>query len=92
MAARVKELSSEVHRMAHHLHPAKLDQLGLVAAARGFCRELSQKSGLRVKFMVMSDDGSCARALIADGDIINGDLPVENSESQLFQRAREVLI
>jgi signal transduction histidine kinase len=50
MATRVKELSSEVHRMAYELHPAKLEQLGLVAAARGYCRELSQKSGLQVTF------------------------------------------
>ena len=50
MAARVKDLSSEVHRMAHQLHPAKLDQLGLVPAARGFCRELSEKTGLRIDF------------------------------------------
>jgi signal transduction histidine kinase/ligand-binding sensor domain-containing protein len=48
MANRVKELSSEVHRMAYELHPAKLDQLGLVAAARSYCRELEQKSGVRI--------------------------------------------
>ncbi|MFN0067610.1 MAG: two-component regulator propeller domain-containing protein, partial [Limisphaerales bacterium] len=50
MASRVKELSTEVHRMAYDLHPAKLDQLGLVAAARGCCRELAQQSGLKIAF------------------------------------------
>jgi signal transduction histidine kinase len=38
-SARVKSLSSDVHRLSHELHPAKLEQLGLVAALRGFCRE-----------------------------------------------------
>jgi len=50
MASRVKELSTEVHRMAYELHPAKLDQLGLEAAARSYCRELAQQSGLRIEF------------------------------------------
>lgn len=50
LAAQVKELSSDVHRMAYALHPAKLDQLGLVAAARGLCREVTQQSGLRIDF------------------------------------------
>jgi signal transduction histidine kinase len=50
IATRVKELSTEVHRMAYELHPAKLDQLGLVSAARGFCRELSKQSGVRIEF------------------------------------------
>jgi signal transduction histidine kinase len=33
-------LSSGVHRLSHELHPAKLEQLGLVAAVRGFAKEL----------------------------------------------------
>jgi signal transduction histidine kinase len=45
-----RELSSDVHRLAYQLHPAKLDQLGLVAAVGGLCRDLSEKSGLRVDF------------------------------------------
>ncbi|MCL4787920.1 MAG: hypothetical protein KJ070_14190 [Verrucomicrobia bacterium] len=59
MATRVKELSTEVHRMAYELHPAKIDQLGLVAAARGFCRELSKQSGVSVQF----DAGEFPRAI-----------------------------
>jgi PAS domain S-box-containing protein len=51
MAGRVKEMSSDVHKMSYQLHPAKLDQLGLVAATRSFCRELSQQSGIRVEFV-----------------------------------------
>ena len=50
VATRVKELSTEVHRMAYELHPAKIDQLGLVAAARGLCRELSQQTGMKIEF------------------------------------------
>ncbi|MBP9902525.1 MAG: PAS domain-containing protein [Verrucomicrobia bacterium] len=46
----VKHLSSDVHRLAHELHPAKLDQLGLVAAARGFCRELAATHEIAITF------------------------------------------
>jgi signal transduction histidine kinase len=62
LASRVKELSTEVHRLAYELHPAKLDQLGLVAAARGFCRELGRKSGLRIAF----EPGDFPRDIPAD--------------------------
>ena len=50
MAAQLRELSTEVHQLAYQLHPAKLDQLGLVTAARSWCRDLSQQSGLTIDF------------------------------------------
>jgi len=46
----VKTLSAEVHRLSHDLHPAKLDQLGLVAAVKGFCKELAQVHELAIEF------------------------------------------
>ena len=46
----VKHLSSDIHRLAHELHPAKLDQLGLVAAARGFCKELAAAHQIATEF------------------------------------------
>ena len=50
VATHITELSSEVHKLSYRLHPAKLDQLGLVAAARSFCRELTQQSGIKIEF------------------------------------------
>jgi signal transduction histidine kinase len=44
LSARAKTLSGEVHRLSHGLHPSKLERLGLVAAIRGFCRELEAGS------------------------------------------------
>ena len=38
LSGHVKDLSSSVHRLSHELHPAKLEQLGLVAAVRGLCQ------------------------------------------------------
>jgi signal transduction histidine kinase len=48
LCARVKQLSSAVHELSHNLHPSKLEQLGLAAAIRGLCKELSQGHGLRI--------------------------------------------
>jgi signal transduction histidine kinase len=48
----VRELASDVHRFAHQLHPAKLDQLGLATAVRSWCRVLSQQSGLHIEAAV----------------------------------------
>jgi PAS domain S-box-containing protein len=50
MAGRVREMSTNVHKLSYQLHPAKLDQLGLVVAARTFCREVSLQSGIAVHF------------------------------------------
>ena len=46
----VKDLSSSVHRLSHELHPAKLEQLGLVAAVRGFCREIGATHKIVIEF------------------------------------------
>ena len=50
IASQVHGLSSEVHRLSYHLHPAKLDQLGLVVAARTFCREVAMQSKTHIRF------------------------------------------
>jgi signal transduction histidine kinase len=49
-STQVKGLSSEVHRLSHDLHPAKLDQLGLVAAVSGFCKEFALAHELAIEF------------------------------------------
>jgi signal transduction histidine kinase len=43
-------LSKDVHRLSHELHPAALEQLGLVVAARALCAEFSKKQGVEVCF------------------------------------------
>jgi PAS domain S-box-containing protein len=49
-SARTKELSAEVHRLSHGLHPAKLEQLGLASAIGGFCREVQAGGAIAVSF------------------------------------------
>ncbi len=51
IASQVQNLSAEVHKLSYRLHPAKLDQLGLLAAARSFCHELSKQCGVEVEFV-----------------------------------------
>jgi signal transduction histidine kinase len=41
LSIQVKKLSTFVHALSHQLHPAKLEQLGLVKSLRSLCRELS---------------------------------------------------
>ena len=49
-SAQVKRLSADVHRLSHELHPAKLEQLGLVAAVRGFCKEFAAAHEMAIEF------------------------------------------
>ena len=46
----IDRLSSDVHRISHQLHPAKLEQLGLVSALRGFCREIGHAHEIKIDF------------------------------------------
>jgi len=50
LLAQIRHLSSSVHDLSHQLHPSKLDQLGLVAAIGGLCRELTHTHGLKIEF------------------------------------------
>lgn len=50
LTQQLQRLSSDVHRISHELHPAKLNQLGLASALRGFCREISKTRGINVQF------------------------------------------
>jgi PAS domain S-box-containing protein len=73
-SAQVRGLSSGVHRLSHELHPAKLEQLGLAAAVRGFCKELSAAHKIAVEFAphevprVLPDDiALCLYRIVQEG-------------------------
>jgi len=45
---RVSELESDVQALSHRLHSSKLEYLGLEAATRGFCREVSERQHVKI--------------------------------------------
>jgi PAS domain S-box-containing protein len=48
--SQVQSLARDMRRMSHDLHPARLEQLGLVSAVRGLCEELSSGHGATIRF------------------------------------------
>jgi signal transduction histidine kinase len=50
VAERLGEIASDVHRLAYRLHPFKLEYLGLIAAARGFCQEIATAHEITIEF------------------------------------------
>ncbi len=50
LALQARKLSSQVQTLSHQLHPAQLTHLGLVAASRSLCNEVSKASGVRIEF------------------------------------------
>jgi len=48
--ASAQNLSSDIQRISYNLHPSKLDHLGLVAAVKGLCHEVSVHRELAVDF------------------------------------------
>jgi signal transduction histidine kinase len=47
---RVHEIASDTQTMSHQLHSSKLRLLGIVAAAKGFCQELSEQQKVEIDF------------------------------------------
>jgi signal transduction histidine kinase len=48
---RITEIATDVQALSHQLHSAKLDYLGLVAAARSLCKEVSELQRVQVDFV-----------------------------------------
>ena len=46
----IQEISTDVNRLAHQLHPAMLDNVGLLAAMKSLCLEITGSGKLRVEF------------------------------------------
>jgi len=44
------DLGNDIQALSHRLHSSKLDYLGLAAAASAFCKEFSERQGVRVDF------------------------------------------
>jgi signal transduction histidine kinase len=47
----VGEIADDVHRICCRLHPAVLENLGLIVAVRSYCEEYSAWSGIETRFM-----------------------------------------
>jgi signal transduction histidine kinase len=47
---RVQGISSDVQALSHRLHSSKLQYLGIVVAARSFCRDLSEQYKVEIDF------------------------------------------
>lgn len=50
LMTRAQDLASDVHRLSYQLHPFKLDTLGLSAAIKSLCEEISDQRDLKIKF------------------------------------------
>ena len=48
---RTKELSSDIHRLSHQLHPSILQHLGLVVATKSLCTEISDQNGIHIELV-----------------------------------------
>jgi signal transduction histidine kinase len=46
-----KEISSGLHHLSHRLHPSILEHVGLVAATRSFCKEISDQYGIHIELV-----------------------------------------
>lgn len=48
--ASAQETSAEIHRLSYQLHPSKLEHLGLMAAVKDFCDEVSERQSPKIEF------------------------------------------
>jgi signal transduction histidine kinase len=58
LRSHITELSDDLRRIVHQLHPAALEQVGLVAALESFCAEFSDRESVSVRFRQRHVPGS----------------------------------
>jgi signal transduction histidine kinase len=94
------DLATDLNRISHSLHPAKLDTLGLVAAVGGFCQEIWRRQGLRVRFThervqraVPGDIALCLYRIVQEGlDNVTKHSGVTEAEVYLAGSDRALLL
>jgi len=47
---RLSDIANDIQALSHRLHSSKLEYLGLVAAAKSFCKELSEQQKVQIDF------------------------------------------
>ena len=52
-----KEIASDIQHISHELHPARLEHLGLIAAVKALCRDLSAHRHIRIDVTAPSVSG-----------------------------------
>jgi len=50
LQAQAQEIAAEIHRLSYRLHPSKLDHLGLAAAVKSLCAEITKRGKVKVEF------------------------------------------
>lgn len=50
LQSQAQEISDDIHRLSYKLHPSKLDHLGLTAAIKSLCQELSNAAQIQIYF------------------------------------------
>lgn len=50
LSSKAQEISSDIHKLSYRLHPSKLDHLGLAAALKSLCQELSEHQEIEIDF------------------------------------------
>lgn len=61
LAAQAGEIGPELHRLAHELHPVRLEQLGLAASVRALCEDLATARKMRVELELADTPASLDR-------------------------------
>ena len=51
LQSHAQEIAAEIHRLSYKLHPSKLDHLGLAAAVKSLCAELTDSGKLKTEFV-----------------------------------------
>jgi len=60
---RISDLGKDVQALSHRLHSSKLEYLGLVSAAKGFCHEFSEQRNVQIEFKYSDIPASIPREI-----------------------------
>lgn len=63
LQAGMEKLSESIHRLSHQLHPALLEQCGLITALEAHCNEFTELTGIPVTQHYTADDSAIPREI-----------------------------
>jgi PAS domain S-box-containing protein len=61
LRTQTKDIASDIQHISYELHPAKLEHLGLIAAVKALCRDVSAHSPIRIDVQAPSVSGPIPR-------------------------------
>jgi PAS domain S-box-containing protein len=94
----IQEISSDMHSLSHQLHSSKLEHVGLAAALKGLCEELSSRFKIEIAFIdhalsprIPKDVGLCLFRIAQEalGNVVKHSR-AKQAQAEIYRTSNEI--